>query len=262
MVNRVSIYRWQDSVPSQVRKRTDPHEILLVPGQSQTPGEWYECIGMFAGTLKVQVGIDRVTAIDRLNDRSQLAQVRSYSAKAALHGYLNASYELAEPDSICIDFAHGMPENLAESPYPEKIVIAYHKTFSQDPGYGRIYLTTSAQNQPGSGGAWRTFGPSTRDVCVKRISYGPAAETESEMQSFGTTDGEVTAGAEVQLTPSAQAFPQGVSPIRARVQTRATYKLPGINEPQTIQIEWSLVRETRPAGQQEVWKIDSIREME
>jgi hypothetical protein len=55
-INRVSIYRWIDKVPLELRKRTDPNEILLVQGEPMGKGEWYQCIGMFAGTLQVHSG--------------------------------------------------------------------------------------------------------------------------------------------------------------------------------------------------------------
>jgi hypothetical protein len=259
--NRVSIYRWQDNVPDDLRKRTDPHEILLVPGQPLSSGEWYECIGMFAGTLKVVLETDRVTVVDLLNDRSQLAKVSTYRANAALNGYLDASYQLAQPSAVCIDFAHGMPENVAESPYPEKIVMAYQKTFSQDPLTSGTYLTEDAQKSLGSD-LWTLFGPSTRDACIKQISYGPAEETESEIQSFGTANEQTTTDIQIRENPNTTPDPNpDASPIEAQVQTTATYKLPGINEPQTIQIEWNLVREPKPAGESEMWKIDSIREL-
>lgn len=259
-IDRVSIYRWQDNVPAQVRSRTDPHEILLVPGQPLATGEWYECVGMFAGTLKVELTPDRVTVVDRLNDRSQLARVSKYSAKAALHGYMDASYQLAAPDTVCIDFAHGMPEDVVESPYPEKIVLAYHDTFNQDPLASASFLTANAQKNQGSD-LWTVFGPNTQDVCITQISYGPADETESEVQSFGaaneqtTTDIQARENAGDSPTPTPEA-----KPILALVTTTANYKLPGLNEKEAIQIEWTLVRTVTSDGQLEVWKIDSIRE--
>jgi hypothetical protein len=248
-INRASIYRWIDTIPPELRKRTDPHENLYVPGQSSDKGEWYQCIGMFAGSLQVNLDdVDRVTVVDQINDRSQLAIFRRYSPKSEQNGYLDANYELAPPDSVCIDFAHGMPEQLAESPYPEKIVMAFHDTFNQDPLFGAGFLTENAQKSRGSG-SWQIFGPGTRDACIKQISYEPAEATVSEIESFGSGESP---------NPTATL----AQPIRSVIQTSGTYKLPNINQPQPIQIEWTLVRKPSPPGQQEVWLIDSIREME
>jgi hypothetical protein len=259
-VDRVSIFRWRDNVPDQLRKRTDPHEILFVPGKPLAQGEWYECVGMFAGTLKVELTTDRVTVMDRVNDRSQLARISKYSAKAALQGYMDdASYQLAAPDSVCIDFAHGMSSDVTESPYPEKIVLAYHKTFNQDPLLSASLLTENAQRKEGSD-LWSVFVPNTRDVCITQISYGPPRETESEVLSFGEANEQITTdiqarentGDSPDLTPEAK-------PIQALVKTTASYKLPGQNEKQTFQIEWNLVRDAASDGELEVWKIDSIQ---
>jgi hypothetical protein len=247
-INRVSIYRWTDTIPPELRKRTDPHEILLVQGRPRGEGEWYQCIGMFAGSLRVNMDqTDRVTVVDGHNDRSQLATFSVYSPKAGQNGYLNANYELAQADSVCINFAHGTPPQLAESPYPEKIVMGYHNTFNKDPHFGADYLTENAQNSRGKD-SWTIFGSGTRDVCVKRISYIPAEETVSEVQSFDQAN-----------DPTATAT--SAVPIRALVQTTATYKLPGIDQPQSVQIEWTLVRDPAPQDKPDVWKIDSIREM-
>ena len=54
-------------------------------------------------------------------------------------------------------------------------------------------------------------------------------------------------------------LPQGTSLIEAVVTTTATYKPRDTNDPQTIEIRWKLIREPRPAGEQEMWRIDSIQ---
>jgi hypothetical protein len=261
-VNRVSIYRWRDNVSPELRKRTDPHEILHVPGQAPATGEWYECLGMFSGTLEVLREPDRVTTIDLFNDRSQFALVREYSAKAALNGFMDSSYQLAEPDSACIGFAHDITPELAKSPYPEKIVMAYQETFNRDPDFGTNYLTQEAQKSARTANPWRIFGPSTQNVCVKQISYGPADETESEIKSFGAANEEAVTDIQIRENPDLTPQPsQEAKEITAQVKTTATYKLAGKNEPQTVRIEWNLVREPESTGEQQVWRIDSIREI-
>lgn len=257
-INRVSIYRWQDNIPTELRKRTDPHEILLVPGQPIASGEWYQCIGMFSASYEIRMGQDWVIVVDRLNDRSQLAKVAEYRADGDVNGYLDASHHLVNPHSVCIDFALGVPSDVALSPYPEKIVMAYHLSFNQDPPYGRDYLTENAQDSLGSED-WKPFSPGTRQVCVKQISYGPSQETESEIQSFGIANDQTSTDIDVRANPDATPSPpQAAEPIRAVVQTTASY---GPNEDETLQIEWHLVREAQSNGQQEVWKIDSIHQM-
>jgi hypothetical protein len=138
-------------------------------------------------------------------------------------------------------------------------VLAYLNTYNQDPGYGTGFLSEFAQHQHRQGtGLWELFRPGTRDVCIKQISYGPGAETESEVQSFGTANDQTTTDIEAR-EQSNTPLPQGTSLIEAVVTTTATYKPRDTNDPQTIEIRWKLIREPRPAGEQEMWRIDSIQ---
>ena len=248
-VNRVSIFRWHDSIPQDLRKRTDPREVLIVPNQPRDEGEWYECLGMFESTLEITVQIDQVTVIDRTwqdryaTDRSQLARVNVYRPDSRLGGYLDENHNLVPPTSTCIDFAHGMPTDVADSPYPEKIVMAFQKTFMVEPNYGRDLLTASAREARqslASGNDWNYFGGAIGDVCVQMVSYGPPAETDAEITAFDA--------AEVKIQ----------SVIRAQVETLTVHEIVGQTYPQEVKATWSLVREEQEESEQGRWKIDSV----
>jgi len=270
-VNRASIYRWQDNIPTELRKRTDPHEVLVVPGQPRSSGEWYECIGMFESTLQVIVETDQVQVIDRVwedrvaADRSQLGRVNIYRPDATVGGYLDENQHLVQPIATCIDFAYGMPPDLTHSPYPEKIVMAFQKTFAQGPDNGSAFLTPGARNRRNRDSVWRLFESGTTNVCVQLISYGPPDETQAEITSFGVadaqrvTDLQAQSQPEIQTEATIQAAPQ-TYPIMAQVDTWAIHEIPG-RQPQTVKVRWTLMREEVQEGEQGQWKIDNVQEI-
>ena len=248
-INRVSIFRWHDSIPKELRKRTDPSEVLIVPNQPPGEGEWYECLGMFESTLDIKVQTDQITVIDRTwedryaTDRSQLARVNIYQPDSRLGGYLDENHNLVPPTSTCIDFAHGMPADVGDSPYPEKIVMAFQKTFMVEPNYGRGLLTASAREarqNPAQNNPWHYFGRAVTDTCVQIVSYGPPDETKAEITAFDA--------AEVRIQ----------STIRAQVETLTVHRIAGQDSSQEIKATWSLVREEQEESQQGRWKINSV----
>jgi hypothetical protein len=261
-VNRVSIFRWNDNIPSELRKRTDPHEVLVVPNQPRSSGEWYECVGMFESTFRVDIETNKVTVTERMNDRSQLARITVYEPDKWLGGYLNQAQQLVQPVSSCIGFAHGIPADVAVSPYPEKIVMAFEQTFNRDPGLSSSLLTADAQKSRTTGCIGQYFALSAKDVCVKLVSYGPPDETESEIRAFGEADTqgvtdlqaldqpEVKTQATLEATPSTRL-------IKAQVETWHTV----LGQPsQVIKIRWTLVREEKTDGEEGTstegqWKI-------
>jgi hypothetical protein len=258
-VNRVSIFQWHDNIPSDLRKRTDPHEVLVMPNQPPSSGEWYECIGMFKSTFRVEIGINRVTVIERLNDRSQLARIDyyEYDAGRGLEGYLDQAQQLVQPASSCISFALGIPSDVAESPYPEKIVMAFQRTFNRVPDYGESFLSTDGRQSRSSGCLGEHFAKTAKDVCVKLISYGPPSEVESEVRAFGqANDQRVT---DLQVLTQNEVTTQDyldTSDIQAQVDTLHTIS----GETREIKVRWTLVRQGKTEGEQGTstvgqWKI-------
>ena len=248
-VNRVSIFRWHDNIPPHLRKRIDPREVLIVPNQPPSEGEWYECLGMFESTLEISVEVDKVTVVDRTwedrntSDRSQLARVNVYQPDSKLGGYLDENQNLLPPTSTCIDFAYGMPADVADSPYPEKIVMAFQKTFMVEPNHGNDLLTPGAKGarqSPTPGNHWNYFTGAVAGTCVQIVSYGPSNETSAEITAFDAAKIKVQ------------------SIIRAQVETLAVHEIAGSNRPQEVKATWSLVREQQEEGKLGRWRIDNV----
>jgi hypothetical protein len=230
-VNRVSIFQWRDNVRN---KLVDPNEVILAPNVTPEPGQWYQCIGLFEGTIKVDVGVDQIAVWDRLGDRSQLARISTYVPTGGPGGYLYEDNRLVAPVSSCVDFGFGMPADLLRSPYPEKLVMAFHKQFTSEPGFGSQLLTQEAQQRRDTEPRWSLFsstGPGkAQGACVKELRYSPSTETQAEIQLFE----------------------QGGGEPHTFVETSAQYGISD-TETQKLWIEWELIRKG------EEWKIDDIR---
>jgi hypothetical protein len=174
-----------------------------------------------------------------------LARVNVYEPAAGSGGYLYSGQDLVPPVSSCVDFAFGLPTDVAQSPYPEKIVLAFHKRFrSAESTYGATYLTESARQLRKSDPAWRLFAidraPPVDHFCLKRLRYG--SELEAEILSFAGPIGE-------------QATPEAPQPITTQVETWAEYHIPG--EPVVLtRVLWELLKEENQ------WKIVKILAIE
>jgi hypothetical protein len=264
-IDRVSIFRWYDNVPSELRNRTDPHEVLVLPNQAPAWGEWYECVGMFASGFKVELAFNQVTVTERLNDRSQLARidVYTYDPGRGLEGYLDEAQELVPPTSSCIGFAHGIPADVAESPYPEKIVMAFLHTFNRDPGFGDNFLSADGKQSRRSGWIGQHFARTAQKVCVKLVSYGPPNEIKSEIRAFGQAqDQQITDLQVLSQDPTPTRVITDAPTISAQVETWHTT----LGQPKVIKVQWKLARakvDDANEGTSTVsqWKIDEACEV-
>jgi hypothetical protein len=244
-VTRLSIFQWRDTVPEDYRKRTDPKEHIVQPNDLiGTNSQWYQCMGLFEGTVEVQLEVNKVTVRDRINDRSQLARVNTYKPTAGMDGYLYGGQDLVPPVSSCLDFAFGLPADVTQSPFPEKIVMAFHQQFgSQESDYGAIYLTEDAKSARQTDPDWVLFDqrqPVVRDVCITQLRYGH--ELETEIKSFDASVQSQEAG-------------QKPVPIMTQVETRAEYYIVG-QTPRTTTVVWELVKTD------DVWQINDILSIE
>jgi hypothetical protein len=245
-VVRASIFQWRNTVAPEFRNRTDPREYIFIPSEPPPANsQWYQCIGLFEATVRVRVEANQVTVVDRMNDRSQLARVNIYKPAAGTGGYLYGGQDLVPPASSCVDFAFGVPSDVVQSPYPEKIVLAFHKQFqSSDSNYGAAYLAAPARQARDSDPAWHLFATgrdaTVESVCLKRVRYG--SELEAEILAFrGPLDEEAT--------------PVAPTPITTQVETWAEYQQPG-QPVQLTRILWQLVQ------QDNQWKIEKILAIE
>jgi hypothetical protein len=143
----------------------------------------YVCLGFFRGSGGVRQDGDRVVVLDRSGfERSQLAIKRVYAP--ADGSYLTPDLErLRDPVEQSIDFTFGMPESPAQSPYPEKAVLAFYLALGRDNDTARSYLSDESEYKANMDSY--EFGTGVplgdlRGVLVKEIGYTPDEVAEQQ----------------------------------------------------------------------------------
>lgn len=155
----------------------------------------YRCIGYFRGDAVLMPDENnRVIVTHRLYDRSQLARKEAYDYDAARDTYLDANEKALRPyTEAWIDFAFREPENVAESEYPEKVVLAYYKRIPSGDflplmstaARERVKLAAQTQNIHAYG---LPVMPGRIDrILVQVLAYTPQAENIPYVDAQGNT---------------------------------------------------------------------------
>lgn len=106
--------------------------IFTWRGGKETGGDspGYKCLGFFRTSDQIKVNADKVVVQERTEDRSQLAGRHVYQPQDG--SYLDEHNQLRPPVESSLEFAFGKPKDVASSPYPEKIVLAFYKDVKTD----------------------------------------------------------------------------------------------------------------------------------
>ncbi|MBN1991786.1 MAG: hypothetical protein JW953_03720 [Anaerolineae bacterium] len=171
----------------------------------------YQPIGFFRGSggVSFDKNTKNVTVLDRAGfERSQLVNRLVYAVNKATNTYWDQFYDPAELDRklaapliSTIDFLGDPPQNIHDSTFPEKIVLAFYASTcgSKADGLCRNYNTgwnpddfldpngdAFAELKNGNPG---DFGlPSfnhTSDILVKYLQYFPQLETDPDLRETG-----------------------------------------------------------------------------
>jgi len=118
----------------------------------------YSCVGFFRSPdgVSYNEGNHEVTVTSRTPyERSQLVARRFYLPSA--NGYfVPDTTTLLPPTGSKVDFPEGIPEDILDTPYPEKIVLAFYETLGKldaDPAIIE-YLTSQAADLFNRGQLW------------------------------------------------------------------------------------------------------------
>jgi len=173
---QVTIFRWVDELSPEEQ----PHE---------GPQQGYQCLGYFRGSEKAYVDPDTGWAVtlDRAAyERSQFVIRRAYKPK---NGTYMEGNRLLPPEEISIDFpGEQVPSDILETPYPEKIVLAFYKTFYQNTyaeAQSHKYLTDEAVKRFKLGDYTCPGAPIPHRILVKSISYQPSLENQPVVSLAG-----------------------------------------------------------------------------
>jgi hypothetical protein len=90
----------------------------------------YKCLGFFRTRGQVGVSADMIVVQERTDERSQLAVRRIYKPQNG--SYLDEHDQLRPPVESSVEFAFGKPKDVINSPYPEKIILAFYKDINTD----------------------------------------------------------------------------------------------------------------------------------
>ncbi len=144
----------------------------------------YRCIGFFRsdGGVALDAESHQVTVTSRVGyERSQLV-TRYYYAPLADGYFVTGTTTLVSPFGSAVDFPEGVPPAVLDTPYPEKIVLAFYKTFGKADAKPTLleYLTTQAGNEFAAG-RLRYGSPFPLDqvdyAVVKELGYYPTQDS-------------------------------------------------------------------------------------
>jgi hypothetical protein len=150
----------------------------------------YRCIGFFRSD---EVAFDpktfEVTVTSNAGfERSQLVTRRYYDAANSdqVEGYfVTTTTSLAAPKESKVDFSEGrIPDAVLDTPYPEKIVLAFYQTLGQaSPGIDILYYLSSAAADAYKQGKLKYGSPFALDqldrAIVTELSYIATQDTDT-----------------------------------------------------------------------------------
>ena len=182
----------------------------------------YQVIGSFRGDggVKYDASSKMVTVLNRAGyDRSQIAVQTTYSLDEARGTFMSAAdpKQLGAPASSEVVFAFGMPSDVLDTPYPEKLVLGFYKALAQKQSSTikpEAFLTGQALIEYNRGNLlYFGFPDASVDmtkVKITQLSYAPQTEAfDASVTVLGqqprlltvSVDFEFPAGASVAKTP-------------------------------------------------------------
>lgn len=150
----------------------------------------YQVIGTFRGDGGVTYNptTKHVTVIDREDfDRSQLSVQTVYALDENRGTYMSVTNpeQLKAPIASTVSFSHGMPPDVLDTPYPEKLILGFYEMLAaQEPrvpprhfltGQALIEFDNNNLSYFGFGNASGTM-KSVDNVTVTQLSYYPQTE--------------------------------------------------------------------------------------
>ncbi|PWH14335.1 MAG: hypothetical protein DDG58_12765 [Ardenticatenia bacterium] len=153
----------------------------------------YQVVGAFRGDggVRFDPATKQVTVIDRYLERSQLAVEFVYKLDEERGSYMSRAdpMRLNPPISQRVTFAFGMPPDILDTPYPEKLVLGFYEMLgTSSPRVNpRAFLTGQALLEYDRGN-FSYFGlraaPGTiTDLRVTSLQYYPEVEARDVLQS-------------------------------------------------------------------------------
>jgi len=162
----------------------------------------YKVIGAFRGDggVTFDSNTKNVTVLNRKDyDRSEIAVNNMYALDETRGTYMSVAdpLQLSAPISSKVVFAHGMPPDVLDTPYPEKLVLGFYEMLQEkEPTvHPRDFLTGEALIQYNSNnlkyfgfgdvsGTWTDV----QEITVTQLSYAPDTERIDPSVTYMGTD--------------------------------------------------------------------------
>ncbi len=177
LVVDLGVFHWYDH---------DQDDLSKNPSDEQ---QGYECLGFFHGSGGITFAESKVIVKERTEERSQLSVKKVYDVREGSY-FQPGGKELRPPVETSIEFTFGVPENVAQSPYPEKVVLAFYLALGQNNPLAQTYLSEASglKDLVGSDSfGTAASGDQIQKVLVKRIVYMPDREKEEKHEPIQIT---------------------------------------------------------------------------
>jgi len=177
LVVDLSVFHWYDH---------DKDDLSKKPGEGR---QGYECLGSFRGSGGITFAGSRVIVKERTQERSQLSIKNVYDVRGGNY-FRPGGRHLWPPVETGVEFTFGVPEDVAQSPYPEKVVLAFYLALGQNNPLAQTYLSEASglKNLVGSiNFGTGANGNQIQKVLVKRIIYTPDKEKEERHEPVRVT---------------------------------------------------------------------------
>ena len=200
-VTEAAVFFWNDPYPAETWHDPEYHRA-------------YVCLGFFRADGGVEVKYDEAIITRLQGDRSQLARFHKYKPDNEGSYFISGAQLRPSVDSW-IGFAFGAipADKVIDSPYPEKIVMAFYDAVGGPTDILKPFLSIDAQNKLDRGllefGCDRSPGEVGK-VTVRQISYFPGIEAQTkeeearqslvelkircEPKAGGTASGDISVG--------------------------------------------------------------------
>jgi len=177
LVVDLSVFHWYDH---------DKDDLSKNPSEGR---QGYECLGFFHGSGGITFAGSKVIVKERTGERSQLSVKNVYDVKESSY-FQPGGRELWPPVETSIEFTFGVPGDVAQSPYPEKAVLAFYLALGQNNPLAQTYLSEASGLKDVVGSdSFGTLasGDQIQKVLVKRIVYIPDREKEERHEPVRVT---------------------------------------------------------------------------
>ncbi len=177
LVVDLGVFQWYDE---------DKNDLSKPPQEGR---QGYRCLGFFHGNGGITFDGSKVVVKERTEERSQLSLKSVYTIREGRY-FQPETGELWPPEETSIEFAFGVPQDVTQSPYPEKVVLAFYLALGQNDPLAETYLSEDSELKDlvrSDSFGTETSGDQIKKVLIKSIEYTPDPQKEEVHEPIWVT---------------------------------------------------------------------------